>query len=169
MYTFKILSCFFTLLVPSEQFCFSVVKIFSHNIVNIMSLENYLQSRSFILGPAMITDPPNNITIEYDEGENIVLICTARSNPRPTITWSPGPDSSRTVATSESVDIQGFPVITSNINITNLQRNDTTYTCNASNSEGFQIRLITQIDNCKFDISDIFRSSYFIFSCSILM
>ncbi len=100
----------------------------------------------------MITDPPNDITMEYDEGDNIVLSCIARGNPRPNITWSPGPDSkSRTVTTSESVDIQGFEVITSNINITNLQRSDTTYICSASNSEGFQIRTITLTINCKFD------------------
>ena len=97
----------------------------------------------------MITDPSNDASVEFDEGDNVVLNCTARGIPRPNITWTPGPDSTRSVTTFGSTDNEGFDIITSNITIMNIQRSDTLYTCNGSNTLGSQIRSFTLTVNCK--------------------
>ena len=97
----------------------------------------------------MIADPSNDTFMEFDEEDDVVLSCTARGIPRPNITWTPGPDSTRSVTTFESTDSQGFDVISSNITIMNIQRSDTLYTCSASNTLGSQIRSFTLTVNCK--------------------
>ena len=97
----------------------------------------------------MNTDPNNDTSMEFDEGDNVELSCTARGIPRPNITWTPGPDSTRSVTTFESTDSEGFDVISSNITIMNIQRSDTLYTCNGSNTLGSQIRSFTLTVNCK--------------------
>ena len=103
----------------------------------------------FDLGSAMIADPSNDTFMEFDEEDDVVLSCTARGIPRPNITWTPGPDSTRSVTTFESTDSEGFDVISSNITIMNIQRSDTLYTCSASNTLGSQIRSFTLTVNCK--------------------
>ena len=97
----------------------------------------------------MITDPSNDTSVEFDEGDSVVLSCTAKGIPRPNITWTPGPDNTRSVTTFGSKDSQGFDVISSNITIMNIQRSDILYTCNGSNTLGSQIRSFTLTVNCK--------------------
>ena len=97
----------------------------------------------------MITDPSSDASMEFDEGDNVALSCISRGIPRPNITWTPGPDSTRSVTTFESKDNEGFDVISSNITIMNIQRSDTLYTCNGSNTLASQIHSFTLTVNCK--------------------
>ena len=105
---------------------------------------------SLFSGTAIITNPSADVSVDFDEGATALLSCTARGLPRPNITWSPGPDSYRTISTYDSMDGEGFEVITSNISITNIQRDDLSYICNASNSLGHGTRSFSLIVNCKY-------------------
>ncbi len=99
-----------------------------------------------LLGGPAITAPISSVSLEVSEGEGVVLSCTARGIPRPALIWSPGPDMRRTVTTSETTDIDGFEIVTSNLTISSVQRNEQVYTCLVSSNES---RAFTLIVNCK--------------------
>ena len=91
-----------------------------------------------------------NVTLTGDQDESVTLSCTARGYPRPVISWSPGASGSRSISESTSTDMEGYLVITSNLTISDLGRDDTaTYTCTANNTEGMDARDVFLTVFCK--------------------
>ena len=88
------------------------------------------------------------MSLKAELGEMIVISCTARGLPAPSITWSPDP----IVLPSSSTDIdsQGYPVTTSNLTIVSVQRDDTMYSCIATNTGRSDTRVFNITVTCKF-------------------
>ena len=106
--------------------------------------------------PSELTDPTTNMTLERDEGELVIFNCTAKGNPIPIVTWSPGSGGSRMINTSTSTDAEGYLVITSNLIIRSVVRaDDGIYICTANNTEGMDTRNFNLTVYCKFDSSII--------------
>lgn len=101
----------------------------------------------FSLGANTITRPDENVFLNATEGEDVVLSCTARGLIRPVISWSPGPDMQHTINTNEITDNDGFQVVTSNLTIISIRRNETIYNCSVSDNESRSFALEI---NCKF-------------------
>ena len=93
---------------------------------------------------------PTSGSLIKDEGQSLVLSCTAKGFPRPTITWSPVGGDRRILNTSTSTDAEGFLVITSTFMIESVQRSDAgLYTCDASSTQGTRLQSFNIIVNCK--------------------
>ena len=100
------------------------------------------------IDPSTITDPNSDVSLEAELGRMIVISCTARGLPAPNITWYPDPK----VPPSSSTDIdsQGYPVTTSNLTIVSVQRDDTMYSCIATNTGRSDTRVFNITVTCKF-------------------
>ena len=86
-----------------------------------------------------------------DEGDSLTLSCTARGYPRPTITWSTGTDSRIQVNASFSTDAEGYLIVTSNLVISNVFREDAgIHICTANNTIGMDSRSFSLTVFCKF-------------------
>ena len=106
-----------------------------------------------ILKKQLLASPffiPSNVSLVRDEGQSLVLRCTAKGYPRPTITWSPTDSERMTFSTSTSTDTEGFLVITSTLMTQSVHRSDAgVYTCNASNTQGTKLQSFNITVNCK--------------------
>ena len=97
---------------------------------------------------------PSNASLVKDEGQSLVLRCTAKGFPRPTITWLLSDSERRTFSTSTSTDTEGFLVITSTLMTQNVHRSDAgLYTCNASNTQGTKLQSFNITVDCKLCLS----------------
>ncbi len=74
-----------------------------------------------------------------------VLNCTARDMSQPSIVWSPGPDLRRNITVIESIESDGFEVVTSNLTIYNVHRDEPLYSCDVGKESRFFILVV----NCK--------------------
>ena len=85
----------------------------------------------------------------------IVFSCTARGIPIPIITWSIGTSNGVIQLSDETIDNQGFALISSNLSIPAIQRNDKSYICTASNHLGSQQQSFNLTVNCKYKNSSM--------------
>ncbi len=98
-------------------------------------------------------DPSNDMLVMRDQGDSLTLSCTARGYPRPIITWSTETDSRIQVTTSLSTNTEGYLIITSNLTISNVLREDAgIHTCTANNTVGIESRSFNLTVFCKFII-----------------
>lgn len=105
---------------------------------------------SLPVAPSNLTDPTSNVTMERNEGEPLTLSCTARGYPRPTITWSPGSGEHIIIFVSTSTDVEGYLVVTSNLMISSIAREDAgIYTCTSSNTYGVDTHSFNLTVYCK--------------------
>ena len=102
----------------------------------------------FLSDPVTITTPGEDVSNVVDFGDMILLTCSARGVPVPSITWSQSPINS--ISSSVSTDSQGFLITTSNLTISSIQILDTIYSCTANNTGRSQTRIFTFTVNCKF-------------------
>ena len=107
----------------------------------------YIYIHIFI-DPTSISDPISDVSLEAELGRMIVISCTARGLPAPNITWSPDPKVPP--SSSTQIDSQGYPVITSNLTIVSVQRDDTMYSCIATNTGRSGTRVFNITLTCKF-------------------
>ena len=112
---------------------------------------------AFISAAVKVTNPTNDQQVMRDEGNLIILNCTARGVTTPSIVWSRGSDpimeDSRITITSSLLpdDGDGYSYVTSMLIILNSRQSDTgTYSCNAVNTVSMGTTNRTEQDSRSF-------------------